>query len=104
VAAFKGQCNLLRGGPAASGLGDAAEAGPGRYRPISVYRLGEMPIQSCGHSVSALRGKAGARLNAHTELRSKRQRSAREAIYRNRPIARPQKPSARVVVTLNPKP
>jgi len=25
-------------------------------------------------------------LNAHTELRAKRQRSAREAIYRNRPI------------------
>ena len=55
-------------------------------RPISVYRLGEMPIQSCGQSVSALRGKAGAMLNAHTELRAKRQRSAREAIYRNRPI------------------
>jgi len=55
-------------------------------RPISVYRLGEMPIQSCGQSVSAPRGKAGARLNAHTELRAKRQRSAREAIYRNRPI------------------
>jgi len=55
-------------------------------RPISVYRLGEMPIQSCGQSVSAPRGKAGARLNAHTELRAKRQRSARKAIYRNRPI------------------
>ena len=55
-------------------------------RPISVYRLGEMPVQSCGRSVSASRGKAGARLNAHTELRTKRQRSAREAIYRNRPI------------------
>ena len=40
-------------------------------------------------SVSAPRGKAGARLNAHTELRTKRQRSAREAIYRNRPIAPP---------------
>jgi hypothetical protein len=26
-------------------------------------------------------------LNAHTELRAKRQRSAQEAIYRNRPIA-----------------
>ena len=26
-------------------------------RPISVYRLGEMPIQSCGQSVSARRGK-----------------------------------------------
>jgi len=51
--------------------------------PISVY---EMPIQSCGQSVSAPRGKAGVRLNAHTELRAKRQRSAREAIYRNRPI------------------
>ena len=55
-------------------------------RPISVYRLGEMPIQSCGQSVSAPRGKASVRLNAHTELRAKRQRSAREAIYRNRPI------------------
>jgi hypothetical protein len=59
-------------------------------RPISVYRLGEMHIQSCGQSVSAPRGKAGARLNAHTELRAKRQRSAREAIYRTRPVfARP---------------
>ena len=47
-----------------------------------------MPIQSCGQSVSAPRGKADARLNAHTELRAKRQRSAREAIYRNRPIKR----------------
>jgi hypothetical protein len=55
--------------------------------PISVYRLGEMPTQSCGQSVSAARVNAGARLNAHTELRAKRQRSAREAIYyRNRPI------------------
>jgi hypothetical protein len=27
--------------------------------------------------------------NAHTELRAKRQRSAREAIYRNRPIDAP---------------
>jgi hypothetical protein len=41
---------------------------------MSVYRLGEMPIQSCGQSVSALLGKAGARLNASTELRTKRQR------------------------------
>jgi len=57
-----------------------------RNRPISVYRLGEMPIQSCGQSGSAPRRKAGARLNAHTELPAKRQRSAREAIYRNRPI------------------
>ena len=48
--------------------------------PISVYRLGEMPIQSCGQSVSSLRGKAGAWLNAHTELRAKRQRLARKAI------------------------
>ena len=50
------------------------------------YRLGEMPIQSCGQSVSAPRVKAGAGLNVHTELRAKRQRSAREAIYRIRPI------------------
>jgi len=41
-------------------------------RPISVYRLGDMPIQSCGQCVSAQRGKAGAWLNAHTELRTKR--------------------------------
>ena len=54
--------------------------------PISVYRLGEMPIQSCGQSVSARRVKAGAGLNAHTELWVKRQRSARETIYRNRLI------------------
>jgi hypothetical protein len=47
-----------------------------------------MPIQSCGQSVSAPRGKAGARLNANTELRAKRQRSVRETIYRNRPIVR----------------
>jgi len=63
------------------------KVGPGRNRPISVYRRGEMPIHSCGQSVSARRRKAGARLNAHTELRAKRQRSAREAIYQNRPIA-----------------
>ena len=56
-------------------------------RPISVYLLGERPIQSCGQGVSAPRGKAGARLNAHTELRTKGQRSAQEAIYRDRPIA-----------------
>jgi hypothetical protein len=55
-------------------------------RPISVHRLGEMPMQSCGQSVSAPRGKSGARLNAHTDLRVQRHRSAREAIYRNRPM------------------
>jgi len=55
-------------------------------RPISVYRLGKMPIQSGRQSVSAPRGKAGARLKIHTELRAERQRSAREAIYRNQPI------------------
>ena len=68
-------------------------------RPISVYRLGEMPIQSCGQSVSARRGKAGAWLNAHTVLRAKRQRSAREAIYRNRPIGTMPISSAIVLVT-----
>jgi hypothetical protein len=57
-----------------------------RNRLISVHRLGEIPIQSCGQSVSAPRGKLGARLNAHTELRAKRQRSARQAIYRNWPL------------------
>jgi len=51
----------------------------GRFR----YCLGDMPIQSCGQSVSAPRGKAGVRLNAHTELRAKRQNSARQVIYRN---------------------
>jgi len=54
--------------------------------PITVFHLGEMPIQSCGQSVSAPRMKPGARLIAHTKLRAKRQRSAREAIYRNRRI------------------
>jgi hypothetical protein len=43
-------------------------------------------MQSCGQSVSAPHGKAGARLNAHTKLRAKRQQSAREAKYRSRPI------------------
>jgi hypothetical protein len=56
-----------------------------RNRPISVYRLGETSIQSCGQSVSAPRGKPGVMLNAHTEMRAKRQRLAREAIYRSRP-------------------
>jgi hypothetical protein len=32
----------------------------GRNRPILVYRLGGMPIQSCRQSVSAKRGKVGA--------------------------------------------
>ena len=53
----------------------AYPAGPPN-RPFSVYRLGEMPIQSCGQSISAPRGKASARLTAHTELREMRQRSA----------------------------
>ena len=65
----------------------------GNNRPISVYRLGEMPIQSCGQRVSAPRGKAGARLNAHTELRAKRQRLARDYIYRNWPIGQAQPPT-----------
>ena len=56
-----------------------------RNRPVSVYRHDEMPIQTCGQSVSAPRGKAGARLNSHKELRTKRQRSAREVTYR-RPV------------------
>jgi hypothetical protein len=60
---------------------------PSINRPISVYRLGVVPIQSCGQIVSAPCGKAGVRLNANTELRAERQRSAREAIYRNRPIS-----------------
>jgi len=47
----------------------------GRFRYIAW--LGEMPIQSCGQSFSAPRGKAGARLNAHTELPTMRQRSER---------------------------
>ena len=66
-------------------LSVAPEAGHPN-RPISVYRLCEMPIQSRGQSVSAARKNAGARLNVHTELLAKRQRSAWEAIYRNQPI------------------
>ena len=62
----------------------------GRFRYIawmkSAYRLDETPIQSCRQSVSAPRRKAGVRLNAHAELRVKLQCSAREAMYRNRPI------------------
>ena len=42
-------------GEASQGL--ALMVGPGRNRPTSVYRLGEMPIQSCGQSFSARRGK-----------------------------------------------
>ena len=58
----------VRGGPICRG---AAMSGSGASynsfnRPISVYRLGGMPIQSCGQSVSAPHGKAGARLIAHT--------------------------------------
>jgi hypothetical protein len=56
-------------------------------RPISVYRLGETHIQSCGQSASAPRRIAFARLNPNTELRAERQRSAWEVTYRNRPIA-----------------
>ena len=41
-----------------------------------------MPTQSWGQSISAVRGKAGAWLNAHIELRAKRQRSTREAMHR----------------------
>jgi len=69
---------------ASGGRRRACTTRQGGNRPISVYRPGEMPIQSCGQSVSAPRGEAGVRLNAHTELRVKRQRSARGAIYRNR--------------------
>ena len=60
---------------------------PMLHRSILVFRLGEMRIQSCGQRVSAPRGIAGAWLNAHTEMRAKRQRSAREAMYQNRPIS-----------------
>jgi hypothetical protein len=58
----------------------ALPVGPVGYRTISVYHLCEMPMQSCGQIVSAPLMKAGARLNAHTELRTKRQRLAQEAI------------------------
>jgi hypothetical protein len=54
--------------------------------PISVHRMSQMPIQGCGQNVSALRGKADARLSVNNELRAKRQPSARESIYRSRPI------------------
>jgi hypothetical protein len=56
--------------------------------PISVYHPCEMPIHSCGQGVSAPREKAGAGLTVHIEVRTERQRSAREAIYRNRPITK----------------
>jgi hypothetical protein len=57
----------------------------GRFRHTAWVKIS---MQSCGPSISAQRGKE-ARFNishAHTELRTKRQRSAREAIYRKRPI------------------
>ena len=84
---LKEELNALvaAGGKSVSRMMPYDEAGTAN-RPISVHRPGVMPIQSCGQSVSAPRGKAGARVNAHTELRAKRRRSAREAIYRNRPI------------------
>jgi hypothetical protein len=41
-----------------------ASTGPASNRPISVYLLGEMPIQSWGQSVSVPRWKVGASLNA----------------------------------------
>jgi hypothetical protein len=34
-----------------------SEAGPGSNRPISVYHLGEMPIQSCGQASALRAGK-----------------------------------------------
>jgi len=55
----------------------------GRFRYIAWVKH---PYRDCGQSVSALCGRTGTRLSAHTELRTRRQRSAREAIYRNRPI------------------
>jgi hypothetical protein len=57
-----------------------------RYEYADFGILGEVPIHNCRQTVSAPRGKAGARLNAHTELRAKRQRSAPGPKYRNRPI------------------
>ena len=76
---------------------DTSMVGPATYdtsysstrilnRLTSVCRLGEMPVQSWGQSDSASRGKAGARLNAHTVLRMTRQRTSQEAIYRNQPL------------------
>jgi len=52
------------------------------HRPVFLY-IAHAELRAC---VGALRGKWGARLNAHTELRAKRQRSAREVIFWNRPI------------------
>jgi hypothetical protein len=43
---------------------------------------GEMPIRSYMQSVSPQRPKNSSRLNARTELHAKRQRSARDSIYR----------------------
>ena len=73
-------------GPIVNGANPTERRFHGYDRPISLYRLGEKPIQSCGQSGSAPHGTAGASLHAHTELRAKHQRSAREAIYRIRPI------------------
>jgi len=83
---FVTSCSLAQqsAGPTAE---DNARTLARAYRPISVYRLDQMPIQSCGQSVKAPRGKAGARLNALTELRAKHHRSAWEVAYRNRLIA-----------------
>jgi len=82
------ECEALpvgRGGGSTSSPRTQTPA-PGLVPGRELAGFGEMPIQSCGQGVSAPHGKAGASLNAHTELRAKRQRSAREAIYRKRPI------------------
>jgi hypothetical protein len=46
----------------------AQQAGANHNRPISVYRPGEMPIQSCGQSVSARRGKRYTETGLSREL------------------------------------
>jgi len=62
-----------------------------------------MPIQICRQSVSTPRGKEGAKLIAHTEWRAKRQRSAREAIDRNKPIAAPYQEALATAGRLHPQ-
>jgi len=66
----------------ASRFGFTADETIGRSR----YIVWEKCPYRVADKASALCGKAGAMLNAHTESRTKRQRSAREAMYRNRPI------------------
>jgi len=69
----------LRSGP----LTPPWAPGIGRFRYLASVKC---PYRVADKASALRAGKAGARLNAHTELRTKRQRSAREAIHANRTI------------------